>query len=180
MATPRLTTVTHFKDLADELIGNVIDKNQLSASQKKEIDIVRTKYTPKIDALTKTITAVKKRLSTFAKKHGIKLFDGAKTGTLKTNRSRIQLRKNPASIKKIDKEANDKELILEAKCKGFGNVIIPSEVFSIEAMEKLDDEELKRIGFKRVKENYTFTIDQLDDGDLKEKVAISEKEGATK
>jgi phage host-nuclease inhibitor protein Gam len=179
MATKRLTTVQHFTELADEVTGHIVDRNALKASQTKEIDTIKEGYSPKIAALAKLITGSKNRLSNFAKKNGIKIFNGAKTGSIKTNRSHIKLHKNPASIKKIDKDADDKELVLEAKRMGFGNVLKFEEVFSIEAMEKLTDSELQRLGYKRAKKNFTFTIDALEDSDLKEKVSITEEEGSS-
>ena len=172
-----LTTAEHFKVLANQLVGHMTKLNKTRAVQAIEIDQIKEKNAVEIAGQTKVISGLKTRLKNFAEKHGIKLFATKEkpeldTGTLDTNRAKIKVHLNPPSIEKVDKKESDDVLILEAKKQGFGNVIITEEKFSLELMAKLDDGQLKRIGYKRVTDKKTVTIEAQSDPKLKEKETI--------
>lgn len=169
-----LKTEANFRTLADKFVGYILQTNKIKAQQAKEIDDVKKKYSEELGAIGKLKDSLKRRLTNFAK-HKDKaplIFSGKLTGSFKTNHAEVRLKNNPASIKLIDKDADRKHLVSEAKRMGFSNVITLVEDFSIESMEKLTDAELERIGFKRVKENKTLTITSLADSESKDSQKI--------
>lgn len=178
---PPLKTGENFKALSNEAIGHLLEVNRLKAEEAQKIDAIKAEYSDLIDGSKKLFDSIKTRLRNFALKHGVKVFATDKepersTGTITTSRAKVSLKINPASIKKADEKADDDHLISEAKRMGFGNVIKTKEVFDIEAMEKLTDAELARLGYKRVKERKTFTIEAVADKDTKDKETIQPEE----
>lgn len=159
MSTP-LKTAKDYGERADEAVGIMTTIDQVKANQAKEIDDVKARYSTELSGLNKTLKSLKTRLANFAKNAAKAplIFEGKSKGTFNTNRATVSLRMNPESIQLKDKEADREHLVSEAKRMGFGNVLKTVEDFSIEAMEKLTDAELDRLGFKRVKESKTFTL----------------------
>lgn len=170
----KLETAKQFGEHADQVVDYMVGLKKLKADQAQEIDRVKERYSTRIDPMSKILKSLKTRLTNYAKNtiKSTRIFDGKETGTFLTNRAKITVRKNPASIKLKDAKSDIDHLISEAKRMGFGNVLKTQEVFSLEAMEKLTDSELECLGWKRVAENKTFTIEPTADSTIKEKQLI--------
>lgn len=172
----KLETAEQYGEHSDEAVGLMIQIDEIEAEQAASIDLIKAGYSPQIDTLKKELKSLKSRLTNYAKNQtkAVKIFAGNTTGIFTTNRAQVTLKKNPSSIAIKDKSTDLEELILAAKKKGFGNVIIPSEKFSLEAMEKLSDEELDRIGWKRIRERKTFSIKPTEGTRVAEKSVIEQ------
>ncbi|MGE9267444.1 MAG: host-nuclease inhibitor Gam family protein [Verrucomicrobiales bacterium] len=152
-----LKTEKQLRELADEYATLAVEINEIEAVQATEANDLKKRYKDKLDEPRKAASSLKRRMKNFVIKNALRLFNGNGSGTIKTNQAEIRLRNNPPSIKPIDPKLTEDERIATAKKAGYRSVIVEREVISKEALERLNDDELERLGYYRAS-SQTFDV----------------------
>ncbi|RYD18851.1 MAG: hypothetical protein EOP88_21150 [Verrucomicrobiaceae bacterium] len=148
---PETTTLKSKADalaIADQIAVALVAINSVKAEETAELNKVKEKFKPKVEAHSKPKDRLAKRLKGWIEKNALLLF-GAPTGTAKSAMMEISLSKNPPAIEQIDKNATEEELINLAIAKGFDTVVKTTRSISLEQLSGLTDEELSALGFHR-------------------------------
>lgn len=143
-----IKTENQCREAADTYANIAIAINERKARFATDLNDLKKREKAALSEVTKQANSIKTKIRNFVKKNALKLF-GKESGSFKTQQSEIKLRNNPSKLKQIDNSMSEEQLIQRAKDLGLRSVIIEKESISKEALERLSDDELERLGYFR-------------------------------
>lgn len=143
---PTIKTDGTFADTIDQLARDTKALEKIEAQEKVEILRIRDKRRERVDELKTAIKAATKAASTFLRKHSERLLGGRRSA--ETSLAEYGLRSS-SSIVALSSEWDEQASIDACLREGFDSCVVTVHRLDKEALEKLSDEELAKVGRRR-------------------------------